>query len=321
MTKTCSTLKYLLFGSTVCLIMASASSVDARLYSTAPAVRALGLSSNAAITRTLDERMKERESTAESEPYAFGPWAQGLYNKTHSSQGVGFTGYTQGGTGGFDLKITKSALLGVGYAYMATDIKSDAYKTNAYGDHFFVYGKYQPTYWYMQGVLTYGTADYKQDITHEIGKYTVDTYGGQFQMGFDKDGFDNYSAIRYTYVNPDNYLMGTEEIEQKNSQVLTAVIGSKIYTKYTWKKMKFRPEFRVAILYDLKSNRTPAVVTPTGTNFTYRADGKRLKRFGGEAGVGLTTSLYGFDIGLSYDVELRSKYSAQTGMVDLTYNF
>lgn len=273
-----------------------------------------------AMSKTADKRMNLEELQA-GMPRTFNPWVEGIYNKTHFSWDAGFDAYSQGFAAGMDVKASDSLLLGAGYGYTKTKVRSESYKSNIYSDTYFLYGKYQPEFWYASTTLSYGRGRYDQDEQQDSGRYHVDTYHGQLKIGYDRDGYDTYSAIRYTYVHPDNYMLGNDFIEQKNSQVLTGVIGARMFKHYEYKSVFFKPELRIAALYDFKSNNRASVVTIPATVMTYRADGHRLKRFGGEFGVGMTAILGPVDISLNYDIEVRSKYTSQTGMVDMQYHF
>lgn len=253
--------------------------------------------------------------------FTYGPWIQGIYNKTHNSQGVGFDGYSQGFAAGVDVGLTDSVMLGAGYGYTATDIKDQGRKTQVYSDNFFLYGKYQPNAWYVQGVLNYGTADYKEKALGLIGKYSVDTYAGQALVGYQKGLFDTFGGVRYAYINPDDYSNGLTEVHQKNAQVGTAIIGTKISKEFKRSGVTFKPEFRIAGTYDFKSDNSASFVNVVGGTTSYMVDGKRLHRAALETGVGLKASIKNLDVILSYDANLRSEQTSQTGSVKLQYNF
>ena len=273
-----------------------------------------------AVSKTADTRLTFKENQG-GVTKTFNPWVEGLYNKTHFSWDGGFDAYSQGFAAGMDVRASDSLLLGAGYGYTKTKVRSEFYKSNIYSDTYFIYGKYQPEFWYASSVLSYGRGRYNQDEQNDKGKYHVDTYYGQIKIGYDRDGYDTYSAIRYTYVHPDNVVLGNDFIEQKNSQVLTGVIGARMFKQYEFKNVFFKPELHIAAVYDFKSNNRPTIVTIPSSVMTYRADGRRLKRFGGEFGAGLTTVMGPVDLSLNYDIEVRSKYTSQTGMVDMQYHF
>ncbi|MBR4926810.1 MAG: autotransporter outer membrane beta-barrel domain-containing protein, partial [Alphaproteobacteria bacterium] len=253
--------------------------------------------------------------------FAYGPWIQGLYNKTHNTQGSGYNGYSQGFALGVDVDVSKSVMLGAGYGYTATDIKMSGRKTQVYTDNLFLYGKYQPSKWYVSGVVNYGHSNYKEKAILD-SKYTVDTYAASAMVGYDTGIFDNYAGVRYTYVNPDSYTNGLTEVNGKNSQIGTAVIGTRISKKYKCNSVIWKPEFRLAATYDFKSDNSTSFVNMVGGSTSYIVEGKRLKRFGVETGVGMTATIAkNTDLTVSYDAGLRDEQISQTGSAKLKFHF
>ncbi len=253
--------------------------------------------------------------------FAYGPWVQGLYNKTHNTQGSGYNGYSQGFAVGMDVDVAKSVMLGAGYGYTATDIKMSGRKTQVYTDNVFLYGKYQPSKWYISGVFNYGHSNYKETAIL-TSNYDVDTYAASAMVGYDTGIFDNYAGVRYTYVNPDSYSNGLTEVDGKNAQIGTAVIGTRISKEFKGKSISWKPEFRLAATYDFKSDNSTSFVNMVGGSTSYIVEGKRLKRFGVETGVGMTATIAkNTDLTVSYDAGLRDEQVSQTGAAKLKFHF
>ena len=251
-----------------------------------------------------------------------GPWIQGLYNKTHNTQGNGFDGYSQGFALGLDFDVCKNFMWGFGYGYTATDVKSGARKTQIYSDNIFLYGKYQPSKWYVSGIANYGHSNYKETSLGLISKYNVDSYSAAANVGYQSGLFDNYAGLRYSYITPDSYSNGLTTVDGKNSQVGTAVIGTKISKAYKTDGAVWKPEIRLAATYDIKSDNSSSIVGVVGGATNYMVEGKRLKRFAVEAGAGITTTVArNLDISFNYDANLRSKQTSQSGSVKLKYSF
>ncbi len=250
------------------------------------------------------------------------PWIQGMYSKTHNSQGIGFDAYSQGFAFGADTNVTEDWTLGIGYAYTATDIKDSVRKTQAYGDNVFAYAQYKPADWYINGTLNYGHTKYKEKSALVGADYSIDTYGAQIMAGHEWDIFNNYAGVRYTYVDMDKYTNGVTEIDTKDAQVATAVIGTKVSKDFALsKKAILTPEFRLAGTYDFKSDNSSTNVGIVGTQSMYTVNGKRLSRAAIETGVGLTASIHNWELSLNYDASLRSENNTQSGMFKLKYNF
>lgn len=249
------------------------------------------------------------------------PWVEGLYSKTHNSQGVGFDAYSQGFAFGADTDLNEDWTVGIGYAYTATDIKNAVRKTNVYGDNYFAYAQYKPSNWYVNAVLNYGHANYKEQgmMNH---KYNVDTYGAQVLTGYEWNILNNYAGVRYTYIDTEKYNNGVTEMKTKHAQVATAVIGTKVSKDFTvGKNVVFKPEFRLAGTYDFKSDNSTANVNIVGTPVTYSVNAKRLSRAAVETGVGLTATIRNLELSLNYDASFRSENNTQAGMFKIKYNF
>ena len=259
----------------------------------------------------------------------FGPWVQGLYNKSKqdSSSGTqGFRGYTQGVAFGLDTLINDVYMVGVGYAYNATDVKSGGRKTDIYGHNFFIYGEYQPNAWFVNGTVNYSTSDYKeQRAVTGVGiasKYDVDTWGGQVMTGYDMaSGLTPKAGLRYLHIKQDSYTdtLG-QNVKTDNTDLLTAVAGVNYAYDFVEQDYTLTPEVRLAATYDIVSDNADAtVVMGTGS---YTTSGKRLPRFGVEAGVGVTMNMFdALDVSLNYDAGIRRDYTSHTGTVKFKYNF
>ncbi len=250
------------------------------------------------------------------------PWVKGLFNKTHNSQGDGFDAYSHGFAFGVDAKVTDSLLIGVGYAKTNSTVKEDNRRTHINGDNYFVYGKYQPAKWYVESVLNYGHAKNKSEAIGLTGRYDVDTYSAQVLSGYQYGIADNYAGLRYTYVKADDYNNGLNDVEGKNTQVATAIIGTRISKEFDLNEtVSYTPEFRLAGTYDLKSDNVKTNVNVIGGSTTYSVDGERLHRAALDAGVGLTGAIGNMEVSAGYDVEWRVSHFSQTGMLKLKYNF
>lgn len=259
----------------------------------------------------------------------FGPWVQGLYNKSKqdsSSSTTGFRGYTQGVAFGLDTLINDVYTVGVGYAYNATDVKSGGRKTDIYGHNFFVYGEYQPNAWFVNGTVNYSTSDYKEHRNvvgvGVTGKYDVDTWGGQVMTGYDMaSGFTPKAGLRYLHIKQDSYTdTAGQQVKTDNTDLLTAVAGVNYAYDFIEEDYTLTPEVRLAATYDIVSDNTDATVF-MGTG-SYTTSGKRLPRFGVEAGVGVTMNMFdALDVSLNYDAGIRRDYTSHTGTVKFKYNF
>ena len=248
------------------------------------------------------------------------PWVQGLYNKTHNSQGDGFDAYTQGFAFGTDVALGKAWTTGIGYAYTATDVKSDR-KTQIYGDNFFAYAQYKPNRWYINAVASYGKSTYKQAGTFST-KYDADAYSAQALTGYDAGLIDTYTGVRYNYIKTDTYDNGVATIKSKDSQIGTFVLGTRLKQNLRLNKNAYlTPEFRLAGTYDFKSDNTTSTVAIIGSPASYTVTGDRMSRGAIEAGLGLTLKTRKVEVKFDYDATVRSENNTQAVNLKAIYHF
>ncbi len=257
-----------------------------------------------------------------------GLWMQALYNHTKqdaTSSSDGFKANSRGLAIGVDKKVSDTTTLGFGYGYMNTDADSYGRELEVDGHNFFIYGKYQPSKWYVSSVLNYNYSKYTEKKT-PLGialrsEYDVNSYGVQLMTGYDMDnGLTPEMGLRYLDVDADSYQDGMQRIRSNHDDVLTAVAGIKYTTDVKTKDVIFKPTARLSATYDVISDNSRANVSVIGGN-NYAIDGKRLHRFGVEAGAGVTASVDNIDITLEYTGAFRQDYKSQGGMLKARYNF
>jgi outer membrane autotransporter protein len=227
---------------------------------------------------------------------------------------------------GYDMDLTQNAVLGIGYGYMNTNGDSFRRDIDVNSNNFFIYGKYQPSAWYVNSMLGYGLGKYKESKSpmgvHLGGKFDVKSYYAQVMTGYEyHNGFTPEAGLRYINVNADSYFDGAQYVSQKDDDILTAVAGIK-FSKDMYKTSDYtiKPTIRLAATYDLVADDGAAEVSVFGGG-KYQVDRKSLSRFGVEAGVGVTASFNDWDLSLEYNGAFRNKYNAQSGMLVVKYNF
>ena len=257
-----------------------------------------------------------------------GLWMQALYNHTKqeaTASSDGFKANSRGLALGVDKEITNSTVLGIGYGYMNTDVDSFGRDVTVDGHNFFIYGKYQPSSWYVSSVLNYNYSKYTEKKA-PLGislrsEYDVNSYGANIMTGYDmKHGLTPEAGLRYLVVDADSYFDGAQRIRSKRDDVLTAVAGIKYATQFKSKGIYFKPTARLAATYDVVSDNSHANVAVIGGS-NYAVDGSRLHRFGVEAGAGITASINNIDLTLEYNGAFRQDYRSQGGMLRARYNF
>ncbi|MBR2136888.1 MAG: autotransporter domain-containing protein [Alphaproteobacteria bacterium] len=261
-------------------------------------------------------------------------WGDVYMGKTKLDKRGQFYGFDTDSKGliiGADKKLTSDVKLGAGYMYDDSDIDGHNRKTDVNTNTIFGYGEYKPSEWFVNGVVSYGRSTYKEK-KHVLGnsykgKYHADTYGLQgltgYEMATEHVDLTPQAGLRYNHIKRHGYVDGLgQNIGGKNLDILTAVAGVKISKDMYGLACKWiRPEAYLGITYDLKSNRDNAFVK-LGNGASYAVHGKRLARFGIEAGAGLTAELTDrLSANINYLGAFRDDYKDHTGMIGLKYNF
>ena len=255
-------------------------------------------------------------------------WAQGLYNYTKqhkSSVNAGFEADSTGVAMGVDGKINDAVTIGFGYGFTRTDADSVGRDVDIDGHNFFIYGSYQPDAWYIDTMLSYGHGDYTEKKAPMgvamTAKYHVNTFAANIMTGYAFDsGITPEGGLRYVLADQETYNDGAQKIATKDSDVLTAVLGVKLAESIQADDWTINPNFRLAATYDLISDNSRANIDIVGGS-TYQITGKRLARFGGEAGFGLTAAHGKWSLSLEYNAGFRQDYQSHTGTVKVQYNF
>ena len=250
----------------------------------------------------------------------FTPWISGMYNHTKNTQEAGFTSNSTGFALGAESYFTPYTLVGVGFSRTNGDIKSNTAKTEVETNGAFLYAKYKPADWYVQGTVNYSRSEYEDSLNSE---WKNNTYGLQAYAGYVYGIADSKVGLRYTTVRNRDYVDGFGNlIESKNAAVTTAVVGTELSKDFDIEKdFVITPLIRAAFTYDLQSNGNVTNFNLAGTSTSFQLQGERLKRAAIEAGVGLKMSKGNVDIELAYDGQFREKHESHTGLLKLKYNF
>lgn len=281
-------------------------------------------------------RRTENRPTTVNRPWEknakrYGMWAQALYNRTKlSSSGAnrsGFDGDTSGVSLGFDTEIAEGLLFGFGYAYTTSDIDSYLRTTRVNGNSGFLYGLYKPKNFFVNAVLSGGQSKIKEEKT-VIDTFITDEYksnffGAQVMAGYEMGIFTPSAGLRYAYVSNEKHMDSIgQEIKSNNFKTFTGILEGKISEQYFFnKKFRLRPELSAALTYDFVRDGSGATVfLPNDT--TYTIEGRKLKKFGAEAGVGATFMVDNYiELSLGYKGEYKKDYTNHSIMAKMRYNF
>ena len=284
-----------------------------------------------AIALNIQGNFKSIGRSAGEEASRASVWTKALYSKTKDSSRGNYKIHGAGGILGVQTRATDSLKIGIGYAYNRADIKQTGRDTTIDNNTVFGYFKYQPSLWFIDGVLSYSRGEYEEEkfVLSSQGRadYQVDVLAVQSLIGYDykykcalltpKAGF------RYMKIKQEAYMdsFGTK-VNSVSSDYLTLMLGMDTQLSYkSIKGIKVRPTASVLFGYDLKTDDIKGVNTLSNGS-SYIVDGKALPRFSTNVKLGWETKLNErTSLTLEYLGSFRNSYQDHGGMLKLEYNF
>lgn len=254
-------------------------------------------------------------------------WVKLLVNHAKYSAHNGFSSDVQGVSMGVDKLIHEDFRLGLGYAYTNGNIDGFWRSSDLTSHTAILYGEYKPSNWYVNGIATYGWADYEEKKNLQgllvRSKYDVDSFGLQVMTGYDFGIYTPEIGLRYARFKRDGYRDTADQyVSSDTSDILTAIMGVKFEKQFTTcGGTRWKPEARLAATYDLITDEDNALVT-LNNGAAYEAKGEHLKRFGVEFGAGVNIEVNDkVDVSFGYEGHFRKDYQDHTGMVSAIYKF
>ena len=281
------------------------------------------------LARVSTDRVNAIAEDSEKQNPANRLWVEvvsGTAEQDSSATQDGFNADLNGVVFGYDKDLNANTIVGIGYGYMNTKADSLGRDLNIDGHNVFVYGKYQPSQWYVSSVLSYGYGKYEESKSpfgvSLYGEFDVNSYYADVMSGYDfANGITPVAGLRYLVTDADSYSNGVQNVSQEKEDTLTAVIGAKYSKAFeTESSYIIKPSIRVAATYDLMADDNSSNVSVYGGG-NYRINSERLSRLGFEAGIGVTASFEKWDLSLDYNGSFRDNYNAQSGMVTVKYKF
>jgi len=248
-------------------------------------------------------------------------WATQLYNYTRQNDSLGFTGNTLGLSAGMDKYINDNFMLGLGYTFNDSDIKTIINDINSKGHNLFLYGAYNFGQVYVNGLANYGFARYTENINHNSlsinSEHNVQNHGLVAKIGYEMpNNIRPEIGFRYIYITADSYTdsMGAE-IKPDDNSALTLVSGVKYGLDINTVRLKTKLNF----LYDVINDGDIVNINIAG--FNTPTEWNSFSPFGIESGLGIETLFENFNISVEYDFTYRAHFLAHTGMIRMRYSF
>ncbi len=273
--------------------------------------------------------LKGRSGGDDLEPIKM--WMKGLYGYAKYNENNEFKTHEKGFAIGLTKQISQNVSLGLGYAYTHADVNQLMRDTDIDTNTGFAFVKYKPSYWFVDGIISYSRSKYEEEKSilslKSTDNYHSDMYAFQTMAGYDNEfekiTFTPKVGMRYIHIEQNSYqdLLGTR-IAENTYQYLTMLAGMDVET--TCIKINdfcITPRAGVLLSYDLKSNNTQSVNT-LNNGATYIVQGDSLERFATQIQLGLNAKLNNvLDFSLDYIGSYRHSYQEHGGTFKLLYHF
>ncbi len=252
-------------------------------------------------------------------------FVKGVYNHArHGTTGsrLGFKSNTKGVMVGAGLKLSNAMTVGIGYGYADTSVDEKHGQDSDIDSHqAFLYGRYQPNAWYANWMVRYSYGHYENEGDVQVkSKYHTNSYDLSLKTGYQFDcGVVPEAGVRYAFVDRQGYHMNGKRFKRDRNDLLAGLAGLRYEKEFPFDKVKWIPRANVAATYDFVSDKTVRNIN-TDIGY-YQLQGRRMHRFGGEAGVGLIMSVGQLAFSVDYHGVYRKDFKSHTGMLSVKYNF
>ena len=253
-------------------------------------------------------------------------FVKGVYNHARhetTRSRMGFKSDTKGIMVGAGLKLSNVMTVGIGYGYADTSVDEKHGQDSDIDSHqAFLYGYYQPNAWYANWMMRYSYGHYENEDRLQLikSKYHTNSYDFSLKTGHQFDcGVVPEAGVRYAFVDRQGYHMNGKRFKRDRNDLLTGLAGLRYEKEFPFDKVKWVPHANVAATYDFVSDKTVRNIN-TDIGY-YQLQGRRMHRFGGEAGVGLIMRLGQWAFSADYHGAYRKDFRSHTGMLGVKYNF
>ena len=152
--------------------------------------------------------------------------------------------------------------------------------------------------------------------------YRANTFAAQVMTGYTFENIVTPEAgLRYSGVRQRSYTNALgAKLASKTLDTWTWVGGVNAAKSFRVEEATITPNAKLAMTYDFKRDGQARVVT-LANGSSYVADGEGMKRFGVEAGVGVSATFGKSEVGVSYEGKFKDHYTDHTTLVNFKYNF
>ncbi len=258
-------------------------------------------------------------------------WVKGLYNHVKNENDDGFKVQGTGFVLGVQRKVNDDLTMGIGYAYGHADVEQTGRDTVADTNTAFAFAKYQPSVWFVEGVVGYSRSQYEEDkqilSTAASATYNVDTFTAQAMLGYDL-AFD-FGVVtpkvgaRYMDITQEAYIdsLGTH-VDNNTSRYMTMLAGIDFAAPTrTIGGLKIIPQASVLFGYDVGADDVKGVNT-LDNKAVYVVEGDALSPLSTALRLGVDAQLSDLtELSLEYTGAFRQSHQEHGGMMRLKQNF
>ncbi|MBQ8294638.1 MAG: autotransporter outer membrane beta-barrel domain-containing protein [Alphaproteobacteria bacterium] len=243
----------------------------------------------------------------------FSVWGTTLLNSMNKS---GKYNYSTNGLGvilGADLQLSDSVLMGAGYSYSNVDIDINPSDILFDTGSVFLYSKWQPSKFYVNGLVAYNFADYEY-IDSELNNGDVSGLFASVMAGYKTEyGLSPEIGIRYTNIELNQ---NSEYLKKSKSDFYSVVAGA----GYEHAIGDFVLGGRAFVEYNITQPDNKVDLDVLGYKYNFEIEDTE-RPLGAEFGIWAEYNISGINLRLNYDLRLHTDVVNHTGGLSLRYVF
>jgi len=243
----------------------------------------------------------------------FSVWGTTLFNSMNKS---GKYDYSTNGLSvvlGADLQLSDTVLVGMGYSYSNTDVDISPSDILFDTSSVFLYSKWQPSKFYVNGLVAYNFADYEY-IDSELNDGDISGLFASVMAGYKTEyGISPEIGVRYTNIKLNQ---NSEYLKKSKSDFYSVVAGA----SYEHALGDFVLGGRALVEYDITQPNNKVDLDVLGYKYNFEIEDTE-RPLGVEFGIWAEYNINGINLRLNYDLRLHTDMVNHTGGLSLLYCF
>lgn len=257
--------------------------------------------------------------------------AVAIYNRFDSKNNADFKTRNHGAYVRATGYLTDGIALGVAYSYLDTQSRQTAPQTDATTNTLTLFSEYLgKTGIFINMGLAGGNTSWQSDKTiagvSNTSAYDTDFIAAQVNSGValtrGRFTITPQLGARYTRLYTHKHIdAAAQEFRKWWYNTLTGIGGLKLGYDFIGTWFLVRPTLNAGLSYDFITNGTEKITVRLLNGDTYQMPVDTPHRTAFTGGVGIELISNYFNVGLSYDLDVRSDYTAHTGMLNIKFTF